>query len=120
MNNDKGVSIEQELMFLYYVLLFLVAFILGIAVGKGSIGRFYRYCYSNDQTIYIGDKVRFRKHSKYGDLYNTCESITVIGLQAVSQDNEAWILTENCSGFMSQDRYIGTDVVSQSILIKQK
>lgn len=94
--------------------------ITGVLIGEHSKGSFFRSGDSNDQTIHIGDKVRFNKHSKYADLYNSCESITVIGLQAVSQDNEAWILPENCTGFMSQDRYIGTDVVSQSILIKQK
>jgi hypothetical protein len=104
------------------LILLLVAmstFIVGVMTGERSKGSFFRP-WGDDGHVYVGDKVRFKKYAKYSELYNSCESMYVIGLQAVTSDNVAWILMEKCSEFPGTEwASISTDVVPQESLERE-
>lgn len=89
--------------------LICVGFVVGVMVGERTKGSFFRPWF-DDSRIYVGDKVRFRKHSRFAEDYNTCGKMTVLGFQAITNENVAWILAENCSAFPNA-QMVDTDVV---------
>ena len=71
----------------------------------------------NHEGLYIGEEVRVKDSEPSAFFYNEgCKKMTIIGLQAVSDDNVAWVLLEGCT---LSDGPIVTDVLSQSILEKK-
>lgn len=89
---------------------------LGVVIGWASPRGMIKPWFE-DNIIREGDKVRYNKNIPfYSKFYNQCEKITVIGLQSVEEDNQAWVLLERCD---FNNNKISTDVISVNDLIKE-
>jgi hypothetical protein len=100
--------------------LLVTSFLIGMSIGETRKGEYFGPWY-NDGRLRVGETVRFKDSAKYSELYNSCETMTVIGLQAVSDANQAWILMEKCSAFPNTPySLVATDIVLQDCLVKSK
>lgn len=49
-------------------------------------------------TLYIGESVKVKKGLDYTSFYNDqCKKRSIVGLQAVDEENLAWVLLEDCA-----------------------
>jgi hypothetical protein len=99
------------------IVLFLLAFIWGMAAGRSlPEGSFFSPWYE-DGVIRVGDTVRYHPAMISASYYNSCTYIRVLSIKVVGKDTLAWLVLQDChypSGYENED----TDVIDTVNLVK--
>jgi hypothetical protein len=100
------------------IVLFLLTFIWGVAVGSSipEDSTFSRPWYE-DGLIRVGDKVRYHPALNYADYYNSCTYIRVLSIKNVGNDRLSWLALQDCH-FPSGYENVTTHVMDVLNLVK--